>query len=112
MKRFFGIALVSTLILVPIDTVRAQYDGISPGDNRQQGLTQQQQQILRDNQNLNYRTNQQIFNRRVNNSLSECGQPGASSPCQQAVPQAETWKTNGTVQDLQDLRFRSIQGEQ
>jgi protein-disulfide isomerase-like protein with CxxC motif len=112
MKRFFGIALVSTLILVPIDTVRAQYDGISPGDNREQSLTQQQRQILRDNQNLNYRTNQQIFNRRVNNALSECSQPGASSSCQQAVPQAESWKTNRTLQNLQDSRIRSTQGEQ
>lgn len=112
MKRLFGAALISTLILVPAGAVKSQYDGISPGDNRQQGLTQQQQQILQNNQDLNYRTNQQIFNRRVNNALSECSQPGASSSCQRAVPQAESWKTNGTVQDLQDLRFRSIQGEQ
>ena len=108
MKRLLGTVLVSSIILLSSSEVKAQYGSISPGDNPEQGLTQQQRQILRDNQNLNYRSNQEIFNRRVNNSLSECKQPGASPACQQVVPQAETWKNNGTVQDLQNLRIRSI----
>lgn len=108
MKRLLGTILISTLILLPTGQVKAQYGSISPGDNPGQDLTQQQRQILQNNQNLNYRTKPQIFNRRVNNALSECNQPGAGRSCQQAVPQAETWKNNATFQDLQNLRIRSI----
>lgn len=108
MKRLFGTVLVSTLILLSSGEVKAQYGSISPGDNPAQDLTQTQRQILQDNQNLNYRTNQQNFDRRVNNSLSECSQQGNNASCQQVVPQAETWQNNGTVQDLQDLRIQSI----
>ena len=108
MKRLFGTALVSTLILLSSGEVKAQHHSISPGYNPEQNLNQTQRQTLQDNQNLNYRTNQQIFNRRVNNSSSECSQNGNNVSCQQTAPQAETWQNNGTVQDLQNLRIRSI----
>lgn len=111
MKCLLSAASLAVLILIPTGTVRAQYDGISPGYDPGQNLTQEQQLILQNNQNLNYRTNQQIFNRRVNNSLSECSQPEFSPSCQQALPETDSWKTNGTLQDVQNLRIRTIQGE-
>jgi hypothetical protein len=65
----------------------------------------QQQQY---NQRLNYRTNPQIFQRRVNNANSVCSQSN-SSACDKVIPEFESYQNNNTIRQLQELQQTTIE---
>ena len=92
-------------MLIPANMVQGQSSQPNPGPNIPQ-TSPAREDILRDNQNLNYRTNQQIFNRRVNNALTECNASAENRACNQAVPEAETWKRNENLRNIEDQRVR------
>ena len=106
MSKFLTTTIVLTLILIPSTAVRGQSLQQNTGTTLEQTPLPTREKILRDNQNLNYRTNQQIFNRRVNNTLTECDSSAGSSNCEQAVPEAEAWRTNENLQNIEGLRLR------
>ena len=106
MNKFLTTTIVLTLILIPSTVARAQYPQQNTGTTLEQTPPPTREEILRDNQNLNYRTNQQIFNRRVNNTLSECNGSAGGRNCEQAVPEAEAWRTNENLRNIEGLRFR------
>ena len=105
MNKFLTTTIVSTLILIPANVVQGQSSQPNPGTNLPQ-TSPAREDILRDNQNLNYRTNQQIFNRRVNNALTECSASAGNRACSQAVPEAETWKGNENLRNIENQRLR------
>jgi hypothetical protein len=62
------------------------------------------------NQQLDYRTNQQIFQRRVNNATITCTDNG-SAGCNQVAPQVESLQDNEVLNRLQEARQETESGE-